>query len=133
MCRLCRGVPPQMEHWRNHQLTCAYSYIAAHYTIEFVIVRKDSTPLRFTEYDVLERAFANKEIHPADLKAAVVTGINALLDPIRTRFQTPEMLVRVCVHIVIDTVVCVCARVCVCVHASVSVGHTRALCMVTAL
>ncbi|ODM93357.1 Tyrosine--tRNA ligase, cytoplasmic [Orchesella cincta] len=46
----------------------------------------------FARYEELEESFAKEEIHPADLKAAVVNYINRLLAPIRERFQKSKEL-----------------------------------------
>uniref|UniRef100_A0A182QD92 Tyrosine--tRNA ligase n=1 Tax=Anopheles farauti TaxID=69004 RepID=A0A182QD92_9DIPT len=44
--------------------------------------------LVFAEYEQLEACFANQELHPGDLKAAVEVYINRLLEPIRQSFDT---------------------------------------------
>lgn len=43
----------------------------------------------FNNYADLEKAFAEKQVHPGDLKNAVGTAINRLLDPIRKKFEDP--------------------------------------------
>lgn len=48
-------------------------------------------PLSFTEYQPLEDAFKNQDIHPGDLKNAATHYLNRLLEPIRQEFQAPEM------------------------------------------
>ena len=60
----------------------------------FVIERpeKYGGKVQFNSYEALEQAFADKQVHPGDLKAATSKYINQLLDPIRARFQTPEMI-----------------------------------------
>ena len=41
----------------------------------------------------MEDAFASKQVHPGDLKAAVANALNNLLDPIRKSFQeNPELI-----------------------------------------
>jgi len=54
----------------------------------FSIVRgeKYGGPLHFSDYETLEKAFADKEIHPGDLKSAVTDTIVKLLEPIRKAF-----------------------------------------------
>lgn len=47
-------------------------------------------PLHFSDYATLEKAFADKEIHPGDLKGAVTTALLTLLDPIRKAFEESE-------------------------------------------
>ncbi|KAL5290406.1 YARS family protein [Megaselia abdita] len=59
----------------------------------FTISRKpenggDKTFLQFEE---LEKYFAEQLLHPGDLKSAVETYINKLLEPIRQAFETPEL------------------------------------------
>jgi len=46
----------------------------------------------FENYQCLENAFAEKKIHPGDLKASVSTYLNQLLEPIRNKFNEPEMV-----------------------------------------
>lgn len=49
------------------------------------------TVQHFTSVDELEQCYAANEIHPGDLKAAVVAAINALLKPIQEDFESnPE-------------------------------------------
>lgn len=48
--------------------------------------------MSFSEYENLEAAFANQEIHPGDLKNAVEVYINRLLDPIRKEFEANSTL-----------------------------------------
>lgn len=50
---------------------------------------KHGVPERsFRSVEELEEAYAKEEVHPADLKAAVVKAINALLAPIQEDFKT---------------------------------------------
>ncbi|XP_067362164.1 tyrosine--tRNA ligase, cytoplasmic-like isoform X2 [Channa argus] len=46
----------------------------------------------FTGYEELEMEFAKEMIHPGDLKASVEVALNQLLDPIRKKFESPELL-----------------------------------------
>jgi len=48
--------------------------------------------IEFTNFQGVEESFAKEEIHPGDLKAAVVNYINRLLAPIRERFQASKEL-----------------------------------------
>ncbi|KNE64577.1 tyrosine-tRNA ligase [Allomyces macrogynus ATCC 38327] len=48
----------------------------------------DST---YSSFEDLETAFAEKKVHPGDLKKAVAEALNVLLDPIREAFNTPEL------------------------------------------
>ncbi|KAI5475638.1 tyrosyl-tRNA synthetase [Pseudohyphozyma bogoriensis] len=47
-------------------------------------------PLHFKSADELEAAYAKEEVHPGDLKAAVIEAINALLAPIQKEFAEDE-------------------------------------------
>ena len=55
----------------------------------FVINRpeKFGGPLEFATYADIEKTFAAKELHPADLKLGVSDYINSLLDPIREAYE----------------------------------------------
>ena len=67
----------------------------------------------YTDYEALKASFAAEEIHPGDLKTAVANSLNRLLEPIRKKFDCPEMVrVRTRMFFFLE---CVC--VCVCVHA----------------
>lgn len=44
-------------------------------------------PLTFSTYQELELAFSQKEVHPMDLKMAVVELLDELLQPVRKHFQ----------------------------------------------
>ena len=48
--------------------------------------------VEFAEYGALEAAFANAEVHPGDLKAGAEVRLNALLEPVRRIFETPELV-----------------------------------------
>ncbi|XP_067267731.1 tyrosine--tRNA ligase, cytoplasmic [Chanodichthys erythropterus] len=60
---------------------------------EFVIKRdpKWGGDKVYTDYEEVEKDFAAEEIHPGDLKASVELALNKLLDPIRKKFETPEL------------------------------------------
>lgn len=46
----------------------------------------------YESYAHLEAAFAAKNVHPGDLKKAAADYLNRLLEPIRKRFQEPELV-----------------------------------------
>jgi tyrosyl-tRNA synthetase len=46
----------------------------------------------YTDFEELEKDFADKQVHPGDLKKAVSLAVNGLLEPIRAKFQSQEML-----------------------------------------
>jgi tyrosyl-tRNA synthetase len=48
--------------------------------------------LEFENYVELEKAYASKEIHPADLKKAMAEELNKLLNPIRKAFESNEKI-----------------------------------------
>ncbi|KAI8346196.1 tyrosyl-tRNA synthetase [Blakeslea trispora] len=45
----------------------------------------------YDNYEALEKDFADKKVHPGDLKAGVIAAINELLDPVRKAFEDPEL------------------------------------------
>lgn len=56
---------------------------------EFVVERpeKFGGTFCFKTYADLEKAFANKELHPQDLKQSVINYLNQLLKPVREHFE----------------------------------------------
>ncbi|KAI4896547.1 hypothetical protein NFI96_028695 [Prochilodus magdalenae] len=60
---------------------------------EFVIKRdpKWGGDKVYTAFEEVEKDFAEEQIHPGDLKASVEVALNKLLDPIRKKFETPEL------------------------------------------
>lgn len=47
-------------------------------------------PAHYSSAEALEKAFAAKEVHPGDLKAAVAEAVASLLEPIQKAFETSE-------------------------------------------
>ncbi|KAK0154849.1 Tyrosine--tRNA ligase, cytoplasmic [Merluccius polli] len=45
----------------------------------------------YTAFEEVEKDFAEELVHPGDLKASVEVALNKLLDPIRKKFETPEL------------------------------------------
>jgi tyrosyl-tRNA synthetase (EC 6.1.1.1) len=43
--------------------------------------------ISFSNYEELEKKFTNKEIHPADLKASLVSYLDKLIEPVRKHFE----------------------------------------------
>ncbi|KAG7457719.1 hypothetical protein MATL_G00230180 [Megalops atlanticus] len=60
---------------------------------EFVIKRdpKWGGDKVYTVHEEVEKDFAEELIHPGDLKASVEVALNKLLDPIRKKFESPEL------------------------------------------
>ena len=60
---------------------------------KFKIERPDAHGgnVEFEDFDSLEAAFGKEEIHPGDLKSAVETYLNRLMDPVRKIFESPEL------------------------------------------
>uniref|UniRef100_A0A8C9W5A1 Tyrosine--tRNA ligase n=1 Tax=Scleropages formosus TaxID=113540 RepID=A0A8C9W5A1_SCLFO len=60
---------------------------------EFVIKRSEKFggDKVYTLYEEVENEFAQELLHPGDLKASVEVALNKLLDPIRKKFESPEM------------------------------------------
>jgi len=44
----------------------------------------------YESYEALEKAFLDKQIHPGDLKMSAANALNAILEPIRKEFESPE-------------------------------------------
>merc|ERR1739848_352096 len=59
----------------------------------FLIERKPENGgnAKYEKIEELEEAFAKEEVHPGDLKNAVVIYLNRLLEPVRKKFETPEL------------------------------------------
>ena len=47
-------------------------------------------PSHYTSFEDLQKDFAEKQLHPGDLKASVTNAINALLQPIRKAYEENE-------------------------------------------
>lgn len=47
--------------------------------------------MTFATYQELEDSFAKQELHPGDLKTGVEVYINKLLEPIRKKFDAPDL------------------------------------------
>ncbi|XP_028452408.1 tyrosine--tRNA ligase, cytoplasmic isoform X1 [Perca flavescens] len=45
----------------------------------------------YTAFEELEKDFAQELVHPGDLKASVEVALNQLLEPIRKKFESPEL------------------------------------------
>lgn len=60
---------------------------------EFVVLRdeKYGGNKTYTDFDALEKDFAEQNVHPGDLKASLEKALNKLLDPIREKFNSPEL------------------------------------------
>ncbi|NWT38957.1 SYYC protein, partial [Chroicocephalus maculipennis] len=60
---------------------------------EFVILREEKWGgnKTYTTYEALEKDFAEQVVHPGDLKNSVEVALNKLLDPIREKFNSPEL------------------------------------------
>ncbi|TMW56804.1 hypothetical protein Poli38472_006814 [Pythium oligandrum] len=52
---------------------------------------KNGGNLTFATYAELEAAYANEQVHPADLKPCLVKYLNALLEPVRQHFANGEL------------------------------------------
>lgn len=63
---------------------------------EFVVERpeKYGGTLRYKAYASLEKDFAEKKVHPMDVKNALAKEINVLLDPVRKAMKGKESLIK---------------------------------------
>lgn len=59
----------------------------------FIVTRKEEFGgnVTYKTYEELEECFAKQDLHPGDLKLSVEGYINKLLEPIRAKFETPEL------------------------------------------
>jgi tyrosyl-tRNA synthetase len=59
---------------------------------KFIIERdeKYGGNLEFSTYEELEKSYAKKDIHPADLKSAMSRELNNVLEPIRKKFNSDK-------------------------------------------
>jgi tyrosyl-tRNA synthetase len=53
----------------------------------FHVERYEQEAMDFSSYEELEKAFIEKELHPADLKQSAAKYINELIEPVRKHFQ----------------------------------------------
>jgi len=60
---------------------------------KFVIERKPEHGgnVEYDKFEDLEAAFAKEDVFPLDLKTAVEAYLNRLLEPVRKKFETPEL------------------------------------------
>lgn len=56
----------------------------------FTIETKFDGPMHFSNFEEMRQAFKDEKLHPADLKPAMVSAINRLLDPIRKAYEENE-------------------------------------------
>jgi tyrosyl-tRNA synthetase len=70
-------------------------HIVFHEHGEFTIERpaKYGGNISFGNYKELEEAFVNKKLHPMDLKLAVGTYLNKIIDPVRSHFKGQEAFI----------------------------------------
>ncbi|NQU78867.1 tyrosine--tRNA ligase [Candidatus Woesearchaeota archaeon] len=63
---------------------------------EFIIKRPEKWGgnLSYNNHDELERDFAEKKLHPMDLKQALAEEINKLLEPIRKKMEGKDELIK---------------------------------------
>ena len=54
----------------------------------FHVERYEQEAMDFSSYEELEKAFAEKKVHPADLKQAAAKYINELIEPVRKHFES---------------------------------------------
>ncbi|MFH1850537.1 MAG: tyrosine--tRNA ligase [archaeon] len=66
---------------------CKYIIFEKYPEITVVRPEKWGGNMRFSSYIELEAAFAKKEIHPMDLKAAASDYLNRLLEPVRSKLE----------------------------------------------
>lgn len=59
----------------------------------FLVERSEANGgnVTYPSYEALEEAFRKEELHPGDLKEAVLRELNHFMNPIRKKFEEPEM------------------------------------------
>lgn len=60
---------------------------------KFIIPRDEAYGgnITYDNYESLEESFGKQDLHPGDLKSGVENYINKLLEPIRKKFEQPEL------------------------------------------
>jgi tyrosyl-tRNA synthetase len=64
-------------------------FIILPYLGSISIVLKDG-PVEYVDAAVLEADYAAAKIHPSELKPAVTSAINSILEPVRKHFESGE-------------------------------------------
>jgi len=79
--------------WSSSYWESSSSCLVAERSEKFKIERPEAHGgnVEFEDFDSLEAAFGKEEIHPGDLKSAVETYLNRLMDPVRKIFESPEL------------------------------------------
>jgi tyrosyl-tRNA synthetase len=54
--------------------------------VEVMGAGEGASPKRYESYEALEADYVAGRVHPGDLKAALVSGLNAILQPVRDHF-----------------------------------------------
>jgi tyrosyl-tRNA synthetase len=79
---------PQKEARDNPVLEyCKYIVFEKFRTLDIKRAEKFGGDITFASYAELEKAYVTGVLHPMDLKAAVASKINELLDPVRQHFE----------------------------------------------
>eukprot|EP00606_Chrysophyceae_sp_TOSAG23-5_P001043 GSChrysophyteH2.ASY1.ANO1.1678.1 assembled CDS len=82
--------PPEIVE-KNPILDYARNIVIAYYGKLSITINKDGAyneTVEYTSADVLDADFASGRVHPSDLKPAVTTAINAIIQPVRDHFAT---------------------------------------------
>ncbi|GKT26239.1 Tyrosine--tRNA ligase 1, cytoplasmic [Aduncisulcus paluster] len=66
---------------------CKYIIFPWFNKLEVKRSEKNGGDVTFSTYEELRDAFVSEKLHPADLKPALATAVNAILQPIRTHFK----------------------------------------------
>ncbi len=67
---------------------CKYILFESFVTLNIDRPEKFGGSVEFKSYGELEKAFADKKLHPQDLKQTVITLLDKLLKPVRNHFET---------------------------------------------
>jgi tyrosyl-tRNA synthetase len=82
---------PEKQTEMNPVLEIA-KYVVFHENDAFRLERdsKYGGPIDFENYESLEKAYGNGEIHPMDLKENVAREVSRIIEPVRKHFEIPE-------------------------------------------
>ncbi|KXK08484.1 MAG: Tryptophan--tRNA ligase [Microgenomates bacterium OLB22] len=69
---------------------CKYIVFGLHNSLTIERNEEHGGVVTYDSYEALEKEYAQKKIHPLDLKAAVTTVLDTALEPIRSHFATDD-------------------------------------------
>lgn len=79
-----------LDNLENNGILAFTKYVFLPLLNQFKICSAEECKMYF-EYDKIENDFKEKKLSPEDLKKGVADALNRLMDPIRKRFEDPEL------------------------------------------